>query len=44
MRLVVVEFIRVRVGSFGRDYLSSGSFGFACVHLGAPRGRSVCLG
>ena len=43
-RLRVVRFIRVRVGLHGRALWSSGSFGFARAHSGAPRGRRVLLG
>ena len=38
-RLAVVAFILVRVGSFRRSEVSSGSFGFAWIHSGAPSGR-----
>ena len=34
-------FIRVRVGTLGSAYGSLGSFGFAWVHSGGPRGRLV---
>ena len=32
------------MGSLGHDMWSSGSFGFALVHKGAPRGRRVPSG
>ena len=41
VRLFVVGFIRVRNGSLGRAYMSSGSFGFACVNSVARKSRRV---
>ena len=43
-RLAVVWLIRVRVGSLRRAEWLSGSFGFACVHSGAPRCRVISFG
>ena len=39
--LGIIGLILVRVGSLGCDNVSSGSFGFAWVHLGATRDGRV---
>ena len=39
--LGVAGFIRVSLGSLGSDYGLAGSFRFAWVHWGDPRGRQV---
>ena len=44
VRLGVIRFVRVLVGSVERVKTSSGSLGFPCVNSGGPRGGRVNSG